>query len=172
MSKSEKKQAAIVVHEYGGPEVLKYEEIQRPEPKDDEILIRVISAGVNAVDASIRAGKFAKVFGTRLPFIPGSDIAGVVEKAGSKITKFKNGDSVFAYTDLKDGGGYAEYIVATEREASPQAPVAHSPRGRRSADRRISCMAGINRHRETQHGSDRAYSRRIGWGRNVCDSNR
>jgi NADPH:quinone reductase-like Zn-dependent oxidoreductase len=120
MSKSEKKQAAIVAHEYGGPEVLKYEEIQRPEPKDDEILIRVIAAGVNAVDASIRAGKFAKVFGTRLPLIPGSDIAGVVEKAGSKVTKFKNGDSVFAYTDLKDGGGYAEYMVATEREASPK----------------------------------------------------
>jgi NADPH:quinone reductase-like Zn-dependent oxidoreductase len=120
MSKSEKKQAAIVVHAYGGPEVLKYEDIQRPEPKDDEILIRVIAAGVNAVDASIRSGKFAKIFGTRLPLIPGSDIAGVVEKAGSKITKFKNGDSVFAYTDLKDGGGYAEYIVATEREASPK----------------------------------------------------
>src|SRR5205807_7807018 len=110
MSKSEKKHAAIVVHEYGGPEVLKYEEIQRPEPKDDEILIRVIGAGVNGVDGSIRAGKFAKVFGTRLPVTPGSDIAGVVEKSGSKITKFKNGDSVFAYTDLKTGGGYAEYI--------------------------------------------------------------
>jgi NADPH:quinone reductase-like Zn-dependent oxidoreductase len=118
MSKSEKKQAAIVVHEYGGPEVLKYEEIQRLEPKDDEILIRVIAAGVNAIDAAIRSGKFEKVLGTRLPFIPGSDIAGVVEKAGSKITKFKNGDSVFAYTDLKNGGGYAEYIVATEREAA------------------------------------------------------
>jgi NADPH:quinone reductase-like Zn-dependent oxidoreductase len=120
MSKLEKKQAAIVAHEYGGPEVLKYEQVQRPEPKDDEILIRVIAAGVNAVDASIRAGKFAKVFGTRLPLVPGSDIAGVVEKAGSKVTKFKNGESVFAYTDLKDGGGYAEYVVATEREASPK----------------------------------------------------
>lgn len=111
---------AIVVHKYGGPEVLKYEEVQRPEPKDDQVLIRVIAAGVNPVDVSIRSGKFANVFGTRLPLIPGSDIAGVVEKAGSKITKFKNGDSVFAYTDLKDGGGYAEYTVATEREASPK----------------------------------------------------
>jgi NADPH:quinone reductase-like Zn-dependent oxidoreductase len=111
---------AIVVHEYGGPEVLKYEEVPRPEPKNDQILIRVIAAGVNPVDASIRSGKFAKIFGTRLPLIPGSDIAGVVEKAGSKITKFKSGDSVFAYTDLKVGGGYAEYTVATEREASPK----------------------------------------------------
>ena len=56
MSKSEKKQAAIILHEYGGPEILKYEEIQRPEPKDDEILIRVIAAGVNAVDASHSRG--------------------------------------------------------------------------------------------------------------------
>ena len=80
----------------------------------------MIAARVNAIDASIRSGKFAKIFGTRLPLIPGSDIAGVVEKAGSKITKFKKGDSVFAYTELKDGGGYAEYIVATEREASPK----------------------------------------------------
>src|SRR5436305_14712451 len=74
MSKSEKKQAAIVVHEYGGPEVLKYEEIQRAEPKDDEMLIRVISPGVHAVDASIRAGKCAKVFWSSLPIIPCSDI--------------------------------------------------------------------------------------------------
>jgi NADPH:quinone reductase-like Zn-dependent oxidoreductase len=111
---------AIVVHEYGGPEVLKYEEVPRPEPKDDQILIHAMAAGVNPVDASIRSGKYAKVFGTKLPLVPGSDIAGVVEKAGSKITKFKNGDSVFGYTDLKDGGGYAEYTVATEREASPK----------------------------------------------------
>src|SRR5919198_4331169 len=77
MSKSENKQTAIVAHEYGGPEVLKYEDVQRPEPKDDEILIRVIGAGVNAVDAAIRSGKFAEIFGKNLPFIPGSDIAGV-----------------------------------------------------------------------------------------------
>src|SRR5438046_10644152 len=91
MSKSEKKQAAIVVHEYGGPEVLKYEEIQRPEPKDDEILIRVIAAGVDGVDASIRAGKFAKVSGTKLPFTPGSDIARVVDKSGSNSAKVTDG---------------------------------------------------------------------------------
>ncbi len=109
---------AIVVHEYGGPEVLRYEDVARPEPKDDQILIRVIAAGVNPVDASLRSGRYAKFFGTRLPFIPGSDFAGVVEKAGSKITKFKTGDSVFAYTELKDGGGYAEYAVATEAEAA------------------------------------------------------
>ena len=109
---------AIVVHEYGGPEVLKYEDVPRPEPKDDQILVRVIAAGVNPVDDASRSPKYAKFFGITLPFIPGYDIAGVVEKTGAKITKLKEGDSVYAYLSLKGGGGYAEYAVATEVEAA------------------------------------------------------
>src|SRR6266404_9497724 len=77
---------AIVVHEYGGPGVLKYEDAPRPEPKENEVLVRVIAAGVNPVDALIRSGKYAKFFGTTLPLIPGYDIAGIVEKTGAKIT--------------------------------------------------------------------------------------
>jgi NADPH:quinone reductase-like Zn-dependent oxidoreductase len=111
---------AIVVHEYGGPEVLKYEDVPRPEPKEDQILVRVIAAGVNPVDDASRSEKYAKFFGITLPFIPGYDIAGVVEKTGAKITKFKPGDSVYAYLSLKDGGAYAEYAVATEVEAVPK----------------------------------------------------
>jgi NADPH:quinone reductase-like Zn-dependent oxidoreductase len=111
---------AVVVHEYGGPEVLKLEEVPRPEPKENEILVRVIAAGVNPVDDASRSPKYAKFFGTTLPFIPGYDIAGVVEKIGAKITTFKTGDSVYAYLNLKDGGGYAEYAVATEVEAAPK----------------------------------------------------
>jgi len=111
---------AIVVHNYGGPEVLKYEDTQRPEPKDDQILVRVIAAGVNPVDGIIRSGMFAKYEKAAFPMIPGADIAGVVEKAGSKITKLKVGDPVYAYVSLKNGGGYAEYAVATEGEAEPK----------------------------------------------------
>jgi NADPH:quinone reductase-like Zn-dependent oxidoreductase len=111
---------AIVVHEYGGPEVLKYEDVPRPEPKADQILIRVIAAGVNPVDDASRSEKYAKFFGITLPFIPGYDIAGVVEKTGANITKFKAGDPVYAYLSLKDGGGHAEYAVATEVEAAPK----------------------------------------------------
>jgi NADPH:quinone reductase-like Zn-dependent oxidoreductase len=107
---------AIVVHEYGGPEVLKYEEVPRPEPKEDQVLVRVIAAGVNPVDAMIRSGMFAKYEKDLFPMTPGADIAGVVEKVGSKITKFKAGDPVFAYVSLKGGGGYAEYALATERD--------------------------------------------------------
>jgi NADPH:quinone reductase-like Zn-dependent oxidoreductase len=109
---------AVVVHEYGAPEVLKYEGAPRPEPKQDQILVRVIAAGVNPVDDASRSEKYAKFFGISLPFIPGYDIAGLVEKTGAKITKFKAGDSVYAYLNLKDGGGYAEYALATEVEAA------------------------------------------------------
>ena len=111
---------AIVVHEYGSSDVLKLEDAPRPEPKDNQVLIRVIAAGVNPVDASIRAGKSAKFFGTTLPFIPGYDIAGIVEKAGTKINKLKVGDPVYAHVGLDEGGGYAEYAVATEVEAAPK----------------------------------------------------
>ena len=107
---------AIVVHEYGGPQVLKYEDAPQPEPKENEALVRVIAAGVNPVDALIRTGKYAKFFGTTLPLIPGYDIAGIVEKTGAKITKLKAGDSIYAY--VLWGGGYAEYAVATEEEAT------------------------------------------------------
>ena len=111
---------AIVIHEYGGPEVLKYEDVPRPEPKDDQILVRVIAACVNPVAEAGRSERSAKFFGITLPFIPGYDIAGIVEKTGRKITKFKTGDSVYAYLSLTDGGGYAEYAVATEVEAAPK----------------------------------------------------
>jgi NADPH:quinone reductase-like Zn-dependent oxidoreductase len=107
---------AIVVHEYGGPEVLKYEDAPRPEPKENEVLVRVMAAGVNPVDALIRSGKYAKFFGTSLPLVPGYDIAGVVEKIGTKIAKLKVGDAVYAYPMW--GGGYAECAVATEGEAA------------------------------------------------------
>ena len=107
---------AVVVHEYGGPEVLKFEDAPRPEPKDNEVLVKVMAAGVNPVDALIRSGKYAKFFGTTLPLIPGYDIAGVVEKVGAKVTRLKVGDSVYAYPMW--GGGYAEYAVASEGEAA------------------------------------------------------
>jgi NADPH:quinone reductase-like Zn-dependent oxidoreductase len=107
---------AVVIHQYGGPEVLKYEDIPRPEPKDDQLLVRVIAAGVNPVDGMIRSGMFK---GNRVfPIILGGDVAGVVEEIGSKITKFKAGDPVFAYVSLNNSGGYAQYALVTEREAA------------------------------------------------------
>src|SRR5712691_10709342 len=84
---------AVIAHEYGGPEVLKFEEVPRPEPKENEALVRVIASGVNPADPLTLSGKYAKEFGTHLPLIPGYDIAGGVEKAGAKITKLKVGEA-------------------------------------------------------------------------------
>ena len=110
---------AVVIHKYGGPEVLKYEDVPRPEPKDDQLLIRIMAAGVNPVDGMIRSGMFADEH-RAFPIILGGDVAGIVEKVGSKITKFKAGDAVFAYVSLDTTGGYAQYALATEREAAPK----------------------------------------------------
>src|SRR5437764_2152239 len=79
-----------------------------------------MAAGVNPVDGLIRSGMFGKGEGTIFPIILGGDIAGVVEKVGRKITKFKHGDPVFAYASLGSGGGYAQYALTTEREAAPK----------------------------------------------------
>jgi len=107
---------AAVVHDYGGPEVFKLEEVPRPEPKDDELLIRVIAAAVNPVDAFVRQGMLSKRGLDKRPMIIGYDIAGVVEKTGAKATKFKAGDAVYAYLSIMRGGGYAEYAIAKEGE--------------------------------------------------------
>src|SRR5207302_7205937 len=107
---------AIVAHEYGGPEVLKLEDVPVPEPKENEILVRVIASGVNPADPLILNCKFAKEFGTHLPLILGYDMAGVVVKTGAKVTKLKIGDPVYAY--LLWGGGWAEYCISNETESA------------------------------------------------------
>jgi NADPH:quinone reductase-like Zn-dependent oxidoreductase len=105
---------AAVIHEFGGPDVFKYEDVARPEPKEDQVLIRVMAAGVNPVDGLVRQGLRPRR-GTEPPsLIIGYDIAGVVEKAGSNITKFKPGDAVYAYLPIGLGGGYAEFVIAKE----------------------------------------------------------
>src|SRR6266576_2615752 len=107
---------AIVVHQYGGPEALKYEDAPRPEPKEDEMLVRVVAA-VNPMDAFIRAGRFKA---GSLPFIPGMDVSGVIEKTGATITRFKAGEPVYAYLSFREQGGYAEFAIAKENETSPK----------------------------------------------------
>src|SRR6266702_1991652 len=111
---------AVVIHEYGGAEVLKYEDVPQPEPKQDQLRIRVIAAGVNPVDWMIRSGMLDKEGRRTFPIILGGDISGVVEKVGSEITRFKPGDPVFAYVSLDNSGGYAQYALVTEREAAPK----------------------------------------------------
>jgi 2-desacetyl-2-hydroxyethyl bacteriochlorophyllide A dehydrogenase len=107
---------AVVAHEFGAPEVLKLEEMPRPEPKEDEALVRVIASGVNPADPLTLSGKYAREWGTHLPLIPGYEIAGIVEKTGAKFTSLKAGDAVYGYPTF--GGGWAEYVTVKEWEVA------------------------------------------------------
>src|SRR6266700_3734048 len=107
---------AVVAHEYGGPEVLKFENVPRPEPKENEALVRVVASGVNPADPLTLSGKYAREFGTHLPLIPGYDIAGIVEKTGAKVTKLKAGDAIYGYPTF--GGGWADYVTVAEGEVA------------------------------------------------------
>ena len=109
------KMRAIGIHAYGGPEVMKLEEVARPEPAEDEVLIRVVAASLNPVDVAIRKGYLAKLVGN-FPLILGMDAAGTVEKVGNKVTKCKAGDPVFAFFTAKSEGGYAEFVAAKENQ--------------------------------------------------------
>src|SRR5438874_1708732 len=109
---------AVVAHEYGAPEVLKFEEVPPPKPQDDEALVRVIASGVNPADPLTLSGKYAREWETKLPLIPGYEIAGIIEKTGVKFTSLKPGDAVYGYPTF--GGGWAEYVVVKEREVAPK----------------------------------------------------
>ncbi len=112
---------AVRIHKYGGPRVLTYEDAPRPEPKEDELLIRVHAAGVNPADWQIRSGRRSKL---RKPFslILGFDVSGIVEALGSSVTGFQIGDAVFGMADIQKGGAYAEYVTASVNDT------AHKPR--------------------------------------------
>jgi len=109
---------AVVANGYGGPEVLKYQDVPKPEPKNDEILVRVMAAAVNPVDTYVRQGKLFKNRDSRGLVILGYDIAGTVEKTGADAKKYKAGDAVYCYLSVMRGGGYAEFAVAKESESA------------------------------------------------------
>ena len=98
---------AIRTHAYGGPEVLKLEQIDRPEPQANEVLVRVLAAGVNPVDWKLTSGAYMPI---EFPYIPGRDIAGIVEAVGPGVTEFQPGQAVFGQSAH---GGYAEYVAAS-----------------------------------------------------------
>ena len=112
---------AIIVHKYGGPRVLSYEDVPLPEPKEDELLIRIHATSINPVDWQIRSGKRWKLK-KPFSFILGFDVSGVVEAVSGKCTEFKQGDAVFGMLDIRKGGAYAEYVAA------PFKNFAHKPR--------------------------------------------
>jgi NADPH:quinone reductase len=106
---------AIRVHEFGGPEVLKLEEVPTPKPAAGQVLVRIHAAGVNPYETYMRAGTYP--LKPPLPYTPGSDGAGVVEAVGEGVKKVQANDRV--YTGRTASGSYAEYALALEAEVHP-----------------------------------------------------
>ncbi len=108
---------AVVAHEFGGPEVLHYEDVPRPNaPEGDFLLLRVHAAGVNPGETKIRQGAFAEFH--PLPMILGFDLAGVVEQVGPDVKTIKVGDAIYVNPDSTRPGGYAEYTLVREPEVA------------------------------------------------------
>ncbi|RYF74482.1 MAG: NADP-dependent oxidoreductase [Cytophagaceae bacterium] len=104
---------AVRIHEFGGPEVLKLEDVERPAPAADEILVSVYASGVNPTDWAVREGGNAILRPLlTLPLTLGWDAAGVVDAVGSDVTGFKKGDAVYGVPNFPGNGSYAEYCVA------------------------------------------------------------
>jgi NADPH:quinone reductase-like Zn-dependent oxidoreductase len=96
---------AVIFEDFGGPEVLHVAEVETPKPGPKQVRIRVHAAGVNPFDYKVRRGMMRPSMPAKLPAIPGSEAAGVVEEVGAEVTRVRPGDEVFGWTS---GGGYCE----------------------------------------------------------------
>jgi len=110
---------AVVLHEYGGPEKLKVEDVPDPVAGPGEVLVRVAASSVNPIDFKLRGGSYREYFPLQLPAILGRDISGTVRAIGSGVTGFAPGDRVMALGDK----AYAELAVVKAED------LAHVPEG-------------------------------------------
>ncbi len=119
---------AVTISKYGTPDNFQFQEIEKPIPNDDQILIKLKAVSINASDMESLRGKpgYVRLFGgffAPKTKILGSDVAGVVEAVGNNVSNFKPGDAVFGDIFWKGSGGFAEYCLATEKD------IIHKPEG-------------------------------------------
>lgn len=120
---------AIRFHEYGDPDVLRYEDAERPEAAEGEVLVEVAATTFNPVDAGIRAGYLRQVFPVRLPHIPGVDLAGTVAALGPGVTRWAVGDRVIGFLPMVPDGAAAEFVAVPAQILAPAPttiPLAHA----------------------------------------------
>ncbi|MCQ8187655.1 NADP-dependent oxidoreductase [Streptomyces rugosispiralis] len=103
---------AVRYHGFGGSDVLRYEDIERPVPGTGQVLVRVAATSFNPVDDHIRAGVLTEMIPVALPHVPGIDLAGTVAELGAEVTGLKTGDRVVAMLPLGAAGASAEYVLA------------------------------------------------------------
>lgn len=109
---------ALVLKRYGGPDQIMFADVPRPVVKPDEIRVQVHAAGLNPIDYMIPKGTFKPILRFQLPATLGSDLAGVVVEVGSRVTRFKQGDAVFASIFDLGTGALAEFAVIPENAAA------------------------------------------------------
>jgi NADPH:quinone reductase-like Zn-dependent oxidoreductase len=112
---------AMRFHEYGGPDVLRYEDVAKPVPAPDEVRIRVAGTSFNPVDAGIRGGFLREAFPITLPHVPGIDVAGTIHEVGTNVAGRWIGERVIGFLPMLTEGAAAEYVVA------PAHILAHAP---------------------------------------------
>lgn len=108
---------AVVIREYGSPEVLQYQEVEPPKIKPDQLLVKVRATCVNPVDWKIRKGMLKLITGNKFPMILGFDLSGDVVEVGSQVTRFKVGDAIYGNVGLL-GGAYAEFAAVPEKSVA------------------------------------------------------
>jgi NADPH:quinone reductase-like Zn-dependent oxidoreductase len=101
---------AVRIHEFGGPETLKYEDVQLPVPAAGEVLVHACASGVNPVDWKVRAGYLKDSIQYKLPLIIGWDVSGVIEAVAVGVDGWNHGDEVYAHPDITRDGSYAQFI--------------------------------------------------------------
>jgi len=111
---------AAVYEKYGTPDNLQLKEVERPIPKDNEVLVKVHAASINSWDWDRLTGKpylYRLISGISKPKLKilGADISGIVESAGKDVTQFKAGDEVYGDMSAGSWGGFAEYVCANEK---------------------------------------------------------
>jgi len=147
----------IQFDQFGGPDVLHLAEAPDPHPGHGQVRVRLRAVGVNPFDTKLRAGAMEAMFRTRLPAIPGGEIAGVVDEIGQEVTEIAVGDEVFGWAD---GGAYAELALASIATKKPKALswelAASLPVAGETANARARPLEGAAR----RHGADPRRSRR------------
>ena len=111
---------AVHIHDYGGVDVLRYEDAPVPKPGAGEVLIHVKATTINPFDCAVRAGYMGQYFNYTFPLILGTDVAGVIEQVGEGVTDVSVGDSVYTRAGIYRDGAHAEYVLAIAADVVPK----------------------------------------------------
>ena len=146
---------AVRFHEFGGPDVLRYEDVEQPAPGAGEVRLRVAASGFNPVDAGIRGGYLQEPFPVALPHIPGIEVAGTVDALGEGVEHFKVGDEVIGFLSMVADGATAEYVV------TPAEILASAPTSVPLADAAALPMVGLTAYQALFDGAGLTAGQRV-----------